>query len=202
MRRSRRIVGKPRRPKVERTSEAKWPQGAAPRSPVLRHQVRPSVSFSAALRSESAALRLESAALGSRFAAEPAFLPRPCRDLPRCRSDLPRSLLSNDPTADASPRFSNRDPPRPPDQPTHRPTNLAPRSTTTFRGVSRSPISAVVDDDVPRSVAVGFCSAAKCRDAWFRAPRFRVVFIPVAPRSAAPPHPRFAWARTVYPRFA
>ena len=32
MRRSRRIVGKPRRPKVERTSEAKWPQGAAPRS--------------------------------------------------------------------------------------------------------------------------------------------------------------------------
>ena len=95
-----------------------------------------------------------------------------------------------------------RDPPRPPDQPTHRPTNLAPRSTTTFRGVSRSPISAVVDDDVPRSVAVGFCSAAKCRDAWFRAPRFRMVFIPVAPRSAAPPHPRFAWARTVYPRFA
>ena len=132
----------------------------------------------------------------------PVELPRSCRDLPRCRSDLPRSLLSNDPTADASPRFSNRDPPRPPDQPTHRPTNLAPRSTTTFRGVSRSPISAVVDDDVPRSVAVGFCSAAKCRDAWFRAPRFRVVFIPVAPRSAAPPHPRFAWARTVYPRFA
>ena len=39
MRRSRRIVGKPRRPKVERTSEAKWPQGAAPRSPVLRLEV-------------------------------------------------------------------------------------------------------------------------------------------------------------------
>ena len=49
MRRSRRIVGKPRRPKVERTSEAKWPQGAAPRSPVLRLEVRPPVSFSAAL---------------------------------------------------------------------------------------------------------------------------------------------------------
>ena len=48
MRRSRRIVGKPRRPKVERTSEAKWPQGAAPRSPVLRLEVRPSVSISAA----------------------------------------------------------------------------------------------------------------------------------------------------------
>ena len=79
---------------------AKSPQPPKlPRSPVLRLEVRPSVSFSAALRSESAALRLESAALGSRFAAEPAFLPRPCRDLPRCRSDLPRSLLSNDPTA-------------------------------------------------------------------------------------------------------
>ena len=119
---------------------------------------------------------------------------------------------------DASPRFSNRDPPRPPDQPPHRPTNPAPRSTTTFRGALRSLISAVVDDDVPWSVALGFCSAAFCRGAWVRVSsfdlaiypprrevprhplsrlRFMGVFTPVA---AAPAHPRFAWACTVYPR--
>ena len=39
--------------------------------------------------------------------------------------------------------------------------------------------------------------AAKCRDARFRARHFMGVFTPVA---AAPAHPRFAWARTVYPR--
>ena len=39
--------------------------------------------------------------------------------------------------------------------------------------------------------------AAKCRDTRFRALHFMGVFTPVA---AAPTHPRFAWARTVYPR--
>ena len=87
---------------------------------------------------------------------------------------------------DASPRFSNRDPPRPPDQPPHRPTNPVPRSTTTFRGVSRSLISAVVDDDVPWSVALGFCSAAFCRGAWVRVSSFDRAIYPgrrVLPRS-------------------
>ena len=87
---------------------------------------------------------------------------------------------------DASPRFSNRDPPRPPDQPAHRPTNPAPRSTTTFRGASRSLISAVVDDDVPWSVALGFCSAAFCRGAWVRVSSFDRAIYPgrrVLPRS-------------------
>ena len=120
---------------------------------------------------------------------------------------------------DASPRFFNRDPPRPPDQPTHRPTNPAPRSTTTFRGASRSLISAVVDDDVPWSVALGFCSAAFCRGAWVRVSSFDRAIYPgrrVLPRSTlshssfyggvypgrgtAAPHPRFAWVCTVYPR--
>ena len=67
-------------------------------APLLRLEVRPCVSFLPRLPSKVPRRALE--------------LPRSCRELPRCRSVLPRSLLSNDPTADASPRFSNRDPPR------------------------------------------------------------------------------------------
>ena len=124
-------------------------------------------------------MRLISAALAFRFAAvsfrTAALDPRSAALATLERSDR-----------DASPRFSNRDPPRPPDQSTHRPTNPVPRSTTTFRGVSRSLISAVVDDDVPWSVALGFCSAAFCRDAWFHVSSFDRAIYPgrrVLPRS-------------------
>ena len=117
---------------------AKSPQPPKlPRSPVLRLEVRPCVSF------------------------------------------LPRSLLSNDPTA-----MLRRDSPTAIRR--ARPTNPAPRSTTTFRGASRSLISAVVDDDVPWSVALGFCSAAFCRGAWVRVSSFDRAIYPgrrVLPRS-------------------
>ena len=117
---------------------AKSPQPPKlPRSPILRLEVRPCVSF------------------------------------------LPRSLLSNDPTA-----MLRRDSPTAIRR--ARPTNPAPRSTTTFRGASRSLISAVVDDDVPWSVALGFCSAAFCRGAWVRVSSFDRAIYPgrrVLPRS-------------------
>ena len=102
---------------------------------------------------------------------------------------------------DASPRFSNRDPPRPPDQPPHRPTNPVPRSTTTFRGVSRLVsvllrFAAELGFAFPHLTGLFTPVAAFCRDPRFRALHFMGLFTPVA----AAPHPRFAWARTVYPR--
>ena len=146
-------------------------------------------------------MRLISAALAFRFAA-----PRP-----RTAALMPRTAAVSFRTAalatlersdrDASPRLSNRDPPRPPDKPTHRPTNPAPRSTTTFRGVSRlvsvlPRFAAELGFAFPHLTGLFTPVAAFCRDPRFRALHFMGVFTPVA----AAPHPRFAWARTVYPR--